>query len=166
MVQLAASNGQFKTLVNLLVVTGLDKALQSHDEFTVLAPTDEAFKKIPEATLASLLLPENKDTLACILKYHVIAGSFSAKDVIGVANAETLEGSCVNFQFKDGKLTVENGTVLKNDIAASNGVIHVIDTVLMPPSKSVSAKRIPVAAPAKHAPVSAPAKKCPNQTRS
>jgi uncharacterized surface protein with fasciclin (FAS1) repeats len=114
-----------------------------------LAPTDEAFAKIPEATLASLLLPENKESLIKILKYHVIAGSISAKDAIGAVNAKTLEGSSVSFQLKDGKLTIENSTVLKNDVSASNGVIHVIDTVLMPPTKDVSAKRIPVAAPAK-----------------
>lgn len=123
--------------------------LQTHNEFTVFAPTDEAFAKLPEATLASLLLPENKETLVGILKYHVISGSVSAKDAIGAASAKTLQGGSVRFQLQDGKLAVENATVIRNDVSASNGVIHVIDTVLMQPSKPVSAMHVPVAIPAK-----------------
>jgi transforming growth factor-beta-induced protein len=162
-VETAKSAGMFNTLLAALTAADLAGVFTGDKPFTVLAPTDEAFAKVPQETLASLLMPENKETLVRILKYHVIAGSVSAKDAIGVAKANTLEGSPVNFQLKDGKLTVENSIVLKNDIIASNGVIHVIDTVLMPPSKDVSAKSMPVAAPVKHTTTVAPAKKCPNQ---
>jgi transforming growth factor-beta-induced protein len=80
-------------------------------------------------------MPENKETLVRILKYHVIAGSVSAKDAIGASKAKTLEGSPVSFELRDGMLSVNDAKVVKNDVSASNGVIHVIDTVLMPPSK-------------------------------
>lgn len=154
-VETAKSTGMFKTLLAALSAADLAGVFAGNAPYTVLAPTDEAFAKIPEATLASLLLPENKETLIGILKYHVIAGSVSAKDAIGAASAKTLQGSSVRFQLQDGKLAVENATVIKNDVSASNGVIHVIDTVLMPPSKPVSVRHVPVAIPAK---------KCPNQS--
>lgn len=163
-VETAKSAGIFNTLLAALTAADLASVFTGDTPYTVLAPTDEAFAKIPQETLASLLLPENKDTLVCVLKYHVIAGSVSAKDAIGVANAKTLEGNSVRFALQDGKLTVDNSTVIKNDVVVSNGVIHVIDTVLMPPSKSGAVKRVPVSVPVQHAPVSSPApKKCPNQ---
>ena len=163
-VETAKSAGIFNTLLAALTAADLASVFAGDTSYTVLAPTDEAFEKIPKETLASLLLPENKDVLVRILKYHVIAGSISAKDAIGAANAKTLEGSSVRFTLQDGKLTVDNSTVIKNDVVASNGVIHVIDTVLMPPNKSGAAKRVPVSVPVQHAPISAPApKKCPNQ---
>ena len=154
-VETAKSTGLFKTLLAALSAADLAGVFAGDAPYTVLAPTDEAFAKIPEATLASLLLPENKETLVGILKYHVISGSVSAKDAIGAASAKTLQGSSVRFQLQDGKLVVENATVIKNDVTASNGVIHVIDRVLMPPSKPITAKQVPVAIPAK---------KCPNQS--
>lgn len=154
-VETAKSTGMFKTLLAALTAADLAGVFAGDAPYTVLAPTDEAFAKIPEATLASLLLPENKETLVGILKYHVIAGSVSAKDAIGAASAKTLQGGSVRFQLQDGKLAVENATVIKNDVLASNGVIHVIDTVLMPPSKPVASKHVPVAIPVK---------KCPNQS--
>lgn len=162
-VEIAKSAGSFNTLLAALTAADLAKVFASETPYTVLAPTDEAFAKVPKATLESLLMPENKESLVRILKYHVIAGSVSAKDAIGASKAKTLEGSSVSFELRDGMLSVNDAKVVKNDLSASNGVIHVIDTVLMPPSKVNAGKHTSANAPVKHV-ISVPAaKKCPNQ---
>lgn len=162
-VEIAKSAGSFNTLLAALTAADLAKVFASETPYTVLAPTDEAFAKVPKATLESLLMPENKESLVRILKYHVIAGSVSAKDAIGASKAKTLEGSPVSFELRDGMLSVNDAKVVKNDLSASNGIIHVIDTVLMPPSKVNAVKHTLANAPAKHV-ISVPAaKKCPNQ---
>ena len=162
-VEIAKSAGSFNTLLAALTAADLANVFAGETPYTVLAPTDEAFSKVPKATLESLLMPENKETLIRILKYHVIAGSVSAKDAISAARAKTLEGSSVSFELRDGMLNVNDAKVVKNDLSASNGVIHVIDTVLMPPSTVGKGKNTSANAPAKHV-ISVPAaKKCPNQ---
>jgi transforming growth factor-beta-induced protein len=133
-VETAKSTGQFSTLLAALNAADLTDVFRGDAPFTILAPTDEAFAKIPEATLASLLLPENKETLVSILKFHVVAGSVTANSAITASKATTLQGAQVRFQLEDGRLKVENAIVLKNDVTASNGIIHVIDNVLMPPT--------------------------------
>jgi uncharacterized surface protein with fasciclin (FAS1) repeats len=162
-VEIAKSAGSFNTLLSALTAADLANVFAGETPYTVLAPTDEAFAKVPKAALESLLMPENKEMLVRILKYHVIAGSVSAKDAISASKAETLEGSPVSFELRDGMLSVNNAKVVKNDLSASNGVIHVIDTVLMPPSKVSAGKHTSANAPAKHI-ISLPtAKKCQNQ---
>lgn len=124
--------GHFNTLVAAVKAAGLVDALKGPGPFTVFAPTDEAFAKLPPGTLENLLKPENKDQLQKILTYHVIAGHATAKDVVKLHSAKTLEGSSVTIQAQDGGVMVNNAHVTKTDIAASNGVIHVIDAVLLP----------------------------------
>ena len=162
-VELAKSAGSFNTLLAALTAADLASVFTGETPYTVLAPTDEAFSKVPKATLESLLLPENKETLVRILKYHVIAGSVSAKDAIGASKAKTLEGSPVSFELRDGMLSVNDAKVVKNDLSASNGVIHVIDNVLIPPSGVSSGKHTSAKIPAKHVIVAPVTKKCPNQ---
>lgn len=133
-VDTAVAAGQFKTLAVALKATGLDKALKGKGPFTVFAPTDEAFSKVPKKTMAMLLKPENKKKLAAILKYHVVSGSVMSKKVVTLKNATTLKGSSVAVKFDKKKKTVsiDNAKVVKADIACSNGVIHVIDKVILP----------------------------------
>ena len=123
--------GSFKTLAAALKAGGLIEALKSEGPFTVFAPTDEAFAKLPEGTVAELLKPENKDKLVAILKYHVVAGKVTAADVVKLNAAKTLNGQEVKIDAKSG-VKVNNATVVKADIVTKNGVIHVIDTVLLP----------------------------------
>jgi uncharacterized surface protein with fasciclin (FAS1) repeats len=131
-VDVAVSAGTFNTLVTAVKAAGLVDVLNSRGPFTVFAPTDEAFAKIPRETLAGLLKPENKDKLASILTYHVVAGAVMAADVVKLKSAKTVNGQSVAIQVRDGKVFVDNAQVVKTDIRASNGVIHVIDTVIMP----------------------------------
>jgi transforming growth factor-beta-induced protein len=131
-VDTAVAAGQFKTLAAALQAGGLVETLKGEGPFTVFAPTDEAFAKIPKATLEDLLKPENKEKLVAILKYHVVSGKVMAKDVMGLEKAKTVNGKEVKVKTKDGKVMIDDATVAKADVAASNGVIHVIDTVLMP----------------------------------
>ncbi|MFB6097558.1 MAG: fasciclin domain-containing protein [Salinibacter sp.] len=129
----------FNTLVQALKAADLAGALKGDGPFTVFAPTDAAFEALPDGQLQSLLKPENKSQLQAILKYHVVSGKAMASDVTGMTAAETLEGRSIQFQVNDGtvKLMGQNtATVVKADIEASNGVIHVIDTVLLPPKKN------------------------------
>jgi uncharacterized surface protein with fasciclin (FAS1) repeats len=140
-VQTAKAAGNFTTLAAALSAADLVKALKAEGPFTVFAPTDEAFEALPEGTLDNLLKPENKAQLQSILKYHVVSGKAMASDVTGMDAAETLQGQSIQFQVQDGTVTLsgENqATVTTADIAASNGVIHVIDTVLMPPTETAS----------------------------
>lgn len=130
-VDTAAAAGSFTTLLAAAEAAGLVDALKGEGPLTVFAPTDEAFAKLPEGTVASLLLPENKDQLAGILKLHVIAGKVKSKDLAGQQiEAETLNGT-VSIDGTDG-VTVNGAKVISADVKASNGIIHVIDTVLLP----------------------------------
>ena len=125
----------FKTLVAAVKTAGLVETLSGDGPFTVFAPTDEAFKKLPEGTLESLLKPENKGKLADILKYHVVPGAVMAKDVVTLEKAKTVLGKNVRIKVTDGKVKINKANVVKTDVKSSNGVIHVIDTVILPPEK-------------------------------
>lgn len=127
-----AVSGHFNTLVAAVKAVGLVDALKGPGPFTVFAPTDEAFAKLPAGTLENLLKPENKDKLRNILTYHVVSGKVMAKDVMNLDAAKTLEGGSVKITTGDRGVMVNNAHVTKTDIIASNGVIHVIDTVLLP----------------------------------
>lgn len=131
-VDVAVGAGSFKTLVAAVQAAGLVDTLKSEGPFTVFAPTDEAFGKLPAGTVESLLKPENKDQLVKILTYHVVPGKVLAADVVKISKAKTVQGSEVAIAVKDGTVMLDNAKVLKTDIAASNGVIHVIDSVIMP----------------------------------
>ncbi|MEO6788604.1 MAG: fasciclin domain-containing protein, partial [Chthoniobacteraceae bacterium] len=130
-VGVAVGAGQFKTLVAAVKAAGLVDTLSGKGPFTVFAPTDEAFAKLPAGTVENLLKPENKDKLTAILTYHVLSGKVMAADVkTSVLN--TVNGKELAIKVDAGKVTVGTANVVKTDIAASNGVIHVIDTVLLP----------------------------------
>ena len=131
-VDTAVSAGSFKTLTAALEAAGLVETLKGKGPFTVFAPTDAAFAKLPEGTVKSLLKPENKQNLTAILTYHVVAGNVKAADVIKLSSAKTLNGQSVTIKVVGGKVLINGATVVKADIAATNGTIHVIDTVLMP----------------------------------
>ena len=124
--------GGFTTLVAAVKAAGLVDTLKGAGPFTVFAPTDAAFAKLPAGTVESLLKPENKARLQAILTYHVVSGKVMAQDVMKLDSARTVEGSNVSIKTADGGVMVNNARVTKADIATSNGVIHVIDTVLLP----------------------------------
>ena len=130
-VAVASSAGSFKTLVAAVKAAGLVDTLQGKGPFTVFAPTDEAFAKLPAGTVEDLLKPENKEKLVAILTYHVVPGKVMAADVKTMM-AKTVSGKELSIKVDDGKVTVNDAKVIKTDVAASNGVIHVIDTVLLP----------------------------------
>jgi len=131
-IETAASAGTFNTLARALTAAGLVETLKGPGPFTVLAPTDEAFAKIPAKDLDALLADKNK--LAAVLKYHVISGNVPSSQVTTMSEAETLEGSKATIKVVDGKVVINGtSTVTGADVKASNGVIHVINTVLMPP---------------------------------
>ena len=130
-VDTAVGAGSFKTLAAALKAAGLIATLKSEGPFTVFAPTDEASAKLPHGTLATLLKPSNKSKLAAILTYHVVPGSVRAADVVNLTSAKTVQGQSVVIDSKDG-VKINNAKVVKADIETSNGVIHVIDTVLLP----------------------------------
>ena len=130
-VAVASKNGSFKTLVAALKAAGLVETLQGTGPFTVFAPTDEAFGKLPHGTVEDLLKPENKAKLVAVLTYHVVAGKVMAADV-KTMKAKTVNGQSLDVKVTDGHVTVDNAKVVKTDVAASNGVIHVIDTVVLP----------------------------------
>jgi uncharacterized surface protein with fasciclin (FAS1) repeats len=132
-VDTAVSTGQFKTLASALDAAGLVETLKGDGPFTVFAPTDEAFAKLPAGTLENLLKPENKDQLVAILTYHVVPGKVEAADVAKINEAKTVNGKMINIKVKGDTAMVNDAKVTKADIAASNGVIHVIDTVILPP---------------------------------
>ena len=131
-VDTAASAGNFTTLLAAAKAAGLVDTLKSDGPFTVFAPTDEAFGKIPVETLQELLKPENKDKLAAILTYHVVSGKVLAKDVIEMTSATTVNGQKATIKVVDGKVMIDGAQVIKTDIDCGNGVIHVIDSVIMP----------------------------------
>jgi len=130
----AIASGSFNTLVSAVKAADLVNTLKGEGPFTVFAPTDEAFAKLPKATLENLLKPENKEKLAAILTYHVISGKVMAEDVVKLTSAATVNGQSVDIKVVDGKVKIDNANVVKTDITCSNGVIHVIDTVLLPGS--------------------------------
>lgn len=131
-VDTAVGAGSFKTLAAALTAAGLVDTLKGPGPFTVFAPTDEAFAKLPAGTVEDLLKPENKKKLTDILTYHVVAGKVMAADVVKLKDAKTVQGKAVKITVKDGKVMVDAANVTKTDIAASNGVIHVIDAVILP----------------------------------
>jgi uncharacterized surface protein with fasciclin (FAS1) repeats len=129
-VDIASENSDFSTLVAAVKAAGLVETLSGTGPFTVFAPTNEAFAKLPQGTVEALL--KDKEKLAKILTYHVVSGKVMAKDVVGLTSAKTVEGSDLTVKVENGKVMINNANVTKTDIEASNGVIHVIDTVLMP----------------------------------
>ena len=131
-VNTAVSAGSFNTLVAAVQAADLADTLNSEGPFTVFAPTDEAFAKLPQGTLDDLLKPENKGKLQAILTYHVVPGKVMAEDVTGLTMAKTVNGQSFKISMRDGNVMVDNAKVIKTDILCSNGVIHVIDTVILP----------------------------------
>jgi len=130
-VDTALSAGNFSTLAAALGAAGLIEALKNEGPFTVFAPTDEAFAKIPPQALSKLLQPENKEKLAAILTYHVVPGRVTAHDVANLNSATTLQGQTLTISKQDG-VKINDAKVIAPDVEATNGIIHVIDTVLMP----------------------------------
>lgn len=131
-VDTAVAAGSFKTLAAALQAAGLVETLKGKGPFTVFAPTDEAFAKLPAGTIEELLKPESKDKLIAILTYHVVGGKVMAKDVTSLKEATTVNGQSLAITIKDGGVLVNQARVIKTDIEATNGVIHVIDTVVLP----------------------------------
>ena len=131
-VDTAVAAGQFKTLAAALTAAGLVDTLKGDGPFTVFAPTDEAFAKLPAGTVENLLKPENRDQLVSILTYHVVAGKVYAADVVKLTSATTVNGSDISIKVADGGVSIDNANVIKTDIKASNGVVHVIDSVILP----------------------------------
>ena len=136
-VENAVASKDFATLVAAVKAAGLVDTLAGDGPFTVFAPTEAAFAKLPEGTVANLVKPENKDKLVAILTYHVVPGKVMAKDVVKLdgKKAGTVQGAKVGVKVKDGTVMINKSKVVKADIACKNGVIHVIDTVLLPKAK-------------------------------
>ncbi len=132
-VDTAVAAGQFKTLAAALGAAGLVDTLKGAGPFTVFAPTDDAFAKLPAGTVDTLLKPENKDQLVAILTYHVVPGTVMAADVVKLKEAKTVNGAMVKITVDGGKVMVNDAHVTATDIKATNGVIHVIDAVILPP---------------------------------
>ena len=131
-VDTAVSAGSFKTLVAAVTAADLAETLKGEGPFTVFAPTDDAFAKLPEGTVEDLLKPENKDKLKAILTYHVVSGKVMAKDVMAMKEAKTVNGESVMISMDANTVMVDNAKVVQADVECSNGVIHVIDTVILP----------------------------------
>jgi uncharacterized surface protein with fasciclin (FAS1) repeats len=131
-VDTAVAAGSFKTLAKALQAADLVETLKGKGPYTVFAPTDEAFAKLPAETLNDLLKPENKQKLTAILTYHVVPGKVMAADVVKLNSAKTVNGKQLAIASNGGVVTVDGARVVKTDVAASNGVIHVIDSVILP----------------------------------
>jgi len=131
-VQTAVAAGSFTTLVAAVKAAGLAETLSGPGPFTVFAPTDDAFKKLPAGTVESLLKPENKAKLVKILTYHVVPGMLMAKDVVGAKSLKTVEGQDLTVKVMGSMVHINGAMISKTDIVASNGVIHVIDSVILP----------------------------------
>lgn len=138
-VETAVEAGKFKTLATALTAAGLVDAVKGPGPFTVFAPTDEAFAKVPKETLEMLLKPENKDKLKAVLTYHVVPGKVMAKDVVGLKGAKSLNGQRIDVKVDGSKVSVDGANVVATDIACTNGVIHVIDSVILPASDNIPA---------------------------
>jgi uncharacterized surface protein with fasciclin (FAS1) repeats len=134
-VDTAVEAGSFKTLAAALKAADLIETLKGKGPFTVFAPTDEAFAKLPEGTVETLLKPENKAKLAAILTYHVVAGKVEAKDAVKLKSAKTVNGASFMIKVSDAGVMVDKAKVVKTDIQCTNGVIHVIDAVILPAAK-------------------------------
>lgn len=132
-VETAVAAGSFNTLAAALQAADLVKTLQGPGPFTVFAPTDAAFEKLPKGTVEKLLEPKNRAKLQAVLTYHVVAGSVPSSEVVKLSSAKTVEGSEVKIRTMGGSVKVDDATVVTADVAASNGVIHVIDSVILPP---------------------------------
>jgi uncharacterized surface protein with fasciclin (FAS1) repeats len=132
-VDTAVAAAQFKTLAKALDAAGLVDTLKGAGPFTVFAPTDEAFAKLPAGTIDSLLRPENKAQLTAILTYHVVPGAVAAAEVVQLKQSKTVNGQMLRINAEGSNVKINDANVIKPDIAASNGVIHVVDTVIMPP---------------------------------
>ena len=133
-VDTAVAAGSFKTLAAALGAAGLVDTLKGEGPFTVFAPTDEAFAKLPAGTVETLLKPENKEKLVSILTYHVVAGNVEAEAAMKLKEATALSKKTIKLEVKDGALYLNQSKVTKADVKCSNGVIHIIDAVLMPPA--------------------------------
>ena len=131
-VDTAIAAGQFNTLAAALEAADLATTLKGDGPFTVFAPTDAAFAKLPAGTVESLLKPENRDQLVAILTYHVVPGKVMAKDVVKLSQAATVNGSDISIRVMDEKVRINDATVIAADVVTSNGVIHVVDTVILP----------------------------------
>ena len=131
-VDTAVAAGSFKTLAKALAAADLVQTLKGPGPFTVFAPTDEAFAKLPAGTIEMLLKPENKAKLQRILTYHVVAGKVMASEVVKMRSAKAVSGDTIAIAMRDSVVMVDNAQVVKTDIAVSNGVIHVIDAVILP----------------------------------
>ena len=136
-VDTAVEAGKFKTLAAALGAAGLVDAVKGPGPFTVFAPSDEAFAKLPKGTVETLLKPENKEKLKAILTYHVVPGKVMAKDVLGVKGAKSLNGQRIDVKVDGGKVMVDGAQVVGTDIACTNGVIHVIDSVILPSEDNI-----------------------------
>lgn len=141
-VDTAVSNGNFKILVQALKAAKLDGVLKSKGPFTVFAPNDEAFKRLPKGTIEFLLRPENKSKLVSVLSYHVVSGNVDGASAFSLKGAKTLNGGELKVAFKNAALYVDKSRVIATDIKTSNGVIHVIDSVLIPEGFSASKKGV------------------------
>jgi len=139
-VDVAIGAGIFNTLVAAVQAAELVDVLKSEGPFTVFAPTDEAFAALPDGTVESLLLPENKELLTSILLYHVVPGAVTAADVVGLESAATVNGASISIGVSDSGVTIDNANVIQTDVAASNGVIHIIDAVILPPDPTAVEK--------------------------
>jgi len=131
-VDTAVSVDDFSTLVAAVKAAGLVDTLKGKGPFTVFDPTNAAFAKLPKGTVESLLKPENKDKLIAVLTYHVVPGKVMAKDVVNLSTADTVQGGSIDIKVVNGTVMINNAKVLKADVKCSNGVIHVIDTVILP----------------------------------
>ena len=132
-VDTAVALGEFTTLAAARDAAGLVQTLKGEGPFTVFAPTDAAFAKLPAGTVEELLRPENKEKLAAILTYHVVPGKVMAADVVSLDEAKTVNGETIEIQIDGNSVRVNDASVTATDVAASNGVIHVIDQVILPP---------------------------------
>lgn len=133
-VDTAVSAGQFKTLAAALGAAGLVETLKGTGPFTVFAPTDAAFAQLPAGTVETLLRPENKAKLVAVLTYHVVPGKVMAADVVKLKDAKTVNGQTVAIKVDGGSVMINGAKVTTADVAASNGVIHIVDKVILPPT--------------------------------
>jgi len=132
-VAVAAGAGTFNTLLAAAEAAGLVEALRSEGPLTVFAPTDDAFARLPEGTVETLLKPENKKKLQAVLLYHVVEGEVTSDEVVELTSAKSLQGEMIEIRVDGGTVYVDEARVIKPDVKASNGVIHVIDAVILPP---------------------------------
>ncbi len=138
-VEAVAGKEKFSTLLAAVKAAGLAETLASDGPFTVFAPTNDAFAKLPAGTVEDLLKPENKEKLKGILTYHVVAGKVTSEEVVKLSSAKTVNGAEIQIKVVDGKVMINGATVTKADYEVGNGVIHVIDAVILPPAQAASA---------------------------